>query len=305
MRIIRNIIIASFLSLYFTGYAQQDIMFTQYMFNGMAINPAYAGSHDALSLTALYRKQWVNIEGAPSSLTFSAHSPLPKERWGVGLLLSNDKIGINNVTNIMASGSYYIPVSEKGKLALGIQLGINSIRSDFSDLTVDDPNDEYLQVTDVTAMKPNIGAGLYYYTNAAYIGFSAPRLLQNNFENQGVVARKQQRHYFLTGGHIFTLSPNFKIKPNFMMKVVEGAPIELDLNANVLFIERLWLGLSWRSLDSFDAIIQFHVNEQLSIGYAYDFTTTELGNYTSGSHEIMINYLFKFDKYKVLTPRYF
>lgn len=286
--------------------AQQDVMYTQYMFNGLAINPAYAGSHDVVSTTALFRKQWLNVSGAPTSLSFTAHSPLPFKQMSAGILIVNDGIGINNETNVNLCGAYYIPVQgEKAKLSFGLQGGITALNSDFSTLSPDNLNDPKLGTSQISGVKPNVGAGVYYYSDKTYFGISLPRLLQNTFSNGNVTARKQSRHYFITGGHVIDIQPNYKLKPSFMIKAVSGAPVELDLNLNVLLMDRLWAGLSWRTFDSMDAIFQYNVNEKLSIGYAYDFTTTKLSQHTSGSHELMVNYLFKNDKHKVLTPRYF
>lgn len=289
----------------FAAQAQQDVMFTQYMFNGLALNPAYAGSHNALSATALIRKQWVGIDGAPFSQTLSVHSPFKDERMGVGFQVVNDKIGISKETNLYGAYSYWIPVGA-GRLSMGLQAGINLFGTDFSQLDLKHDSDIDFSQGNLSELKPNFGAGLYYYTERLYLGLSVPRLVENKFGDDAAGNTFQQaRHYFLTGGYVFDLGPNWKFKPNFLIKTVPGAPVELDLNANFLFIEKLWMGVSWRSFDSFDLLAQFFITDQLSLGYAYDITTTKLRGYTSGSHELMLNYVFKFSEDKMLTPRYF
>lgn len=293
-----------------SGYAQQDAMFTQYMFNGLVLNPAYAGSHEALSATALLRKQWVNVDGAPSTQTLSMHTPYEAKRMGFGLQLVHDKIGVSNETNIYGSYSYWVPMGN-GRLSMGLQAGVNMLRSEFDELVLINEGDPGFDDASFSAVKPNFGAGLYYYTDRFYVGLSAPRLLRNNYGqlpssvSTNDFSFRQERHYYLTAGYLFELSPNVKLKPSFLVKQVSNAPVEVDLNANVLFVDRLWLGVSLRSGDSFDFLAQFLVNNQLSIGYAYDLTTSSLKSQTSGSHEVMVNYLFSFGDKKILTPRYF
>ncbi len=287
-----------------TVSAQQQVMFTQYMFNGLAINPAYAGSHESLSLTALIREQWVGLDGAPSTQTFAAHTPLKNERVALGFMFLHDKIGITNQNGAYLSYAYRIPM-KNGKLSFGLQAGFNNYKATYSSLEFDD--DFAFSSNDVNKTLPNFGAGLYYYSDKFYAGFSVPQILKNELdEDNSDTDSKLIQHYFLTAGIVFDLSNALKLKPNVLMKVVEGAPVEWDINANLLIKEVLWLGLSWRSFDSFDALIQFQLTDQLQVGYAYDFaTTTDLRRVNSGSHEIMLNYRFNFSKSKLITPRLF
>jgi type IX secretion system PorP/SprF family membrane protein len=289
------------------SWAQQEAMFTQYMFNGLAINPAYAGSHESLSATLLFRDQWTGLPGAPSTQTFSVHSPIRNEKIALGLQFIHDKIAIFNQYGVNGSYAYRI-FTDKGTLSLGLQFGITSYNADLSSLTPPDPSDPVFQ-GDVNKVMPNFGAGIYYYTDRFYIGLSAPQLVTNSLSEDVIEIdgdARQDRHYFLTVGHMFELSHNVKLKPNILIKAVEGAPIQMDLNLNALFSDVLWLGVSWRSLSDFDALLALQLTDQLLLGYSYDFAhTTDLSRINSGSHELMLNYRFRYAKNKVITPRYF
>lgn len=285
-------------------FAQQQVMFTQYMFNGLAINPAYAGSHETLSLTALARIQWTSIDGAPRTQTFSAHSPIVNQRMALGGLILHDKIGVTDQTGAYLSYAYRIPVTEKGRLAFGIQAGFSFYKANFSQISSTDPA---FANSDVREMHPNVGAGVYYNTDRFYAGFSVPQLIQSEFDQDNADSdSKLVRHYFATAGYVFDLNSALKLKPNVLLKSVSGAPVELDINANLLIKEIVWVGLSWRSFDSFDALLQLQLTERLMFGYAYDFaTTTELSRVNGGSHELMLNYRVPLTKGKIITPRYF
>jgi len=290
--------------------AQQEAMFTQYMFNGLAINPAYAGSHQTLEFTALAREQWTGLEGAPSTQTFTAHSPLRNRSIGLGLSVIHDQIGITNQFGVYGAYSYRIQFHNRGVLSMGLQAGFTQYHEDLTELqgSIRDPNDPNFAQDEVSKFMPNFGAGLYYYTERYYAGLSSPHLVQNkldNLENSDEEAR-QRRHYFFATGYVFDLSRSVKFKPNLLVKVVEGAPVQADINLNFLFQEILWAGVSYRSFDSFDAIIQINLTEQFSIGYAYDFATSnDLRRLHSGSHELMLNYRLKPPRRRMLTPRYF
>lgn len=249
------------------------------------------------------REQWTGLDGAPKTQTFSVHSPLKKERFSLGLLFLHDNIGVTNQNGIYGSYAYRIPVSKKGKLAFGLQGGATFYNAQFSKISVTDP----VFISDVRLAQPNVGFGMYYNTDRFYAGISVPQLIQTTFSsNKSDSDSKLVQHYFASAGYVFDLSPSIKLKPNLLVKVVNGAPMQFDLNANALFRDVLWVGLSWRSFDSFDAILQLQVTDQLQIGYSYDFaTTTELARVNGGSHELMINYRFVFTKTRIVTPRYF
>lgn len=288
---------------------QQEAMYTQYMFNGLAINPAYAGLHQTLEFTALARQQWTGLEGAPSTQTFTAHSPLNNKRIGLGLSVIHDKIGVTSQFGAYAAYSYRIQFHNKGVLSMGLQAGFTQYQEDLTQLqgSIRNPNDPNFSQDEVSKFMPNFGAGLYYYTKRYYLGLSAPHLVQNKLDNLEISdsEAKQRRHYFFNAGYVFDLSQSVKFKPNFLIKVVEGAPLAVDINLNFLFQEVVWAGISYRSFDSFNAILQVNVSEQLSIGYAYDFaTTTDLKRLHSGSHELMLTYRLKAPRRETLLPKF-
>lgn len=287
-----------------TSYGQQQQLYTQYMFNQLSINPAYAGTDKAANVTFLTRHQWLGVEGAPSTQTLSMHAPFPKRKIGLGLQLINDRIGPINQFGLYGSYAYLVPMSI-GTLSAGIQAGFNFYREDLAGLRVTDPSDGALGDV-LSAFLPNVGAGLWFQADKWYVGASVPQILKGSVEGSGSgIASTQVPHWFVTGGYIFPLTADIKLKPNVLMKIVEGAPIQWDLNVNVLFQEVIWAGISWRSFDSFDFLVEAMLTPQLRLGYAYDLTTTALRTVTSGSHEIMLNYRLSFQKDRLLTPRYF
>ena len=283
---------------------QQQIMFTQYMFNGLALNPAYAGSHESLSMTALFREQWTGLDGAPATQTLSVHSPIKNQKMGLGLLLLHDKIGVTEQTGAFGSYAYHLPFTNGGKLAMGIQGGFTYFDARFSKVSASDPT---FANGDVIEWQPNVGGGVYYYTQRFYTGFSVPQLIESTFDKDNKDSDSRLlRHYFLTAGYVLDLNENLKLKPNALVKYVKGAPIEVDLNANLLIKEIVWVGFSWRSFDSVDAILQLQINNRLQLGYAYDFSTSnDIRRVNSGSHEFMLNFRIATTRDRVVTPRYF
>ena len=285
-------------------FAQQQVMFTQYMFNQLAINPAYAGSHRTISLTAMAREQWTGIDGAPSTQTLSFHSPISGQRVGVGVLFLHDKIGVTNQTGFYNSYSYRIPFENGGQLAFGIQGGFTTYNAQFSRVSDTDPT---FANGDFKETHPNFGAGLFYSTKEFYLGFSVPQLIQSTFDkNNPDSDSKIIRHYFLTTGYVFSLDRNLKLKPSLLVKAVNGAPVQFDVNVNLLMHEVAWVGLSWRSFDSIDAMLQLQLTKQLQFGYSYDFATTSaLSRLNGGSHELMLNYRALHKRSRTVPKRYF
>jgi type IX secretion system PorP/SprF family membrane protein len=285
--------------------AQQDPMFTQYMFNMLAVNPAYAGSHGVLNITGLYRNQWVGVEGAPSTQTLFAHSPFIKRNIGFGLTVVNDKIGPVHQTMLFADYSYTIKVTEKSKLAMGLKAGINMLKTYFNELDINQPNDQSF-VDESISPQPNFGFGLYYYSDRYYVGVSVPKLMKNKLEQNVDYSKVTlQQHFFIVGGYVFTINDKIKFKPTTLIKVTGGAPMSFDLTASLLYREKLWFGIGHRFGDSFGALVQFQVTPQLRLGYSFDQTLSKLSSYNSGSHEIMFSYDFVFKKDKIISPRYF
>ncbi|MEN7549385.1 type IX secretion system membrane protein PorP/SprF [Rapidithrix thailandica] len=288
------------------AFAQQEPMFTQYMFNGMAINPGYAGSHETISITALARKQWTGLEGAPNTQTFTAHMPL-KLNTAAGISFTRDEIGITTTNSISAAFAYKVPMG-LGKLSFGLQAGMRFYRDNFSKLNPKDKTDDVYTNGDVSKTLPDFGAGVYYYSDRFFLGISVPHLINQTIEtaDDAVSVSDMERHYVVYSGYVFDLSPSVKLKPHALLKVVEGAPVQMDINASVYLKEILGIGLSYRSLDSFAALLELQATPAFRLGYSYDFaTTTDLRTVQNGSHEIMLNYRFDLSKKIVLTPRYF
>lgn len=296
-------------SVHFTQVkGQQDPMISQYMFNGLFLNPAYAGSHKYFESTLLYRKQWVNFVGAPQSILAAVDGPLQNNKMGVGLILMNDKIGVTNQTDILANYSYNVKVGE-GKLAFGIKAGVSQFKASVTDLVYWDASDPVYVSNIQSKVIPRFGTGAYYYQDKWYAGVSVPTLLayEKGYKFSANIndASNLRRHLLITGGYVFTLNDNWKIKPSALIKYTHAAPIEVDINTNVLYKDMIWLGVSFRTGDSFVTMLEYQANDRFRIGYAHDFTITRIRNYSTGTHEIMVGYDFGKDFTKVKTPRYF
>lgn len=285
--------------------AQQQATYAQYMFNGMAINPAYAGSHGALSASLLTRFQNVGLDGAPNTQTFSAHSPLVNQRMSVGFMVVHDKIGVIGQTGINGVYAYRIPLRKEASLSFGLQAGIGMYNARYSQLDTYNQND-ILFAEDVRQTRPNFGAGVFYSSTNWYAGVSIPHMINNVFtRSTNFKTVKQSNPIILTGGYVFTINPMFKVKPNFLFKVVDDRPVELDLNAHMLFDEVLWVGMSYKFSNAFTMMTEIQLTDQLRFGYAYSVTTGPIRTAELGSHEILLNYRFQFNLKGVVTPRYF
>jgi type IX secretion system PorP/SprF family membrane protein len=296
------------------SFAQQDPQFTQYMYNMSVINPAYATADEGiLNLGGLYRTQWVGFEGAPKTATFFAHTPI-NNKMELGLSLTNDNIGnIINETNVYADYAYVLPVGLESKLSLGLKAGFTMFDANFNGFNLQSggPGTDIAFNENISRMFPNLGIGAFFFTDNYYIGLSAPNMLSTKHlesENGIKATGVESVHYFLTGGYVFDVNENLKLKPAFMAKGVSGAPIAMDVTANVLIQNRLEAGLGYRLGDALSALVNFKVTPQLRIGYAYDYTTSNLSNYNSGSHEIFILFdidLFGFKSGYDRSPRFF
>jgi len=288
------------------SWAQQNATFSQYMFNTLAINPAYAGSHDALSITALGRFQNVGLSGAPNTQTFSMHTPLINNRVGVGLLVIHDELSVIGQTGVQFSYAYRLPLKrDKATLSFGLQGGMSMYNAQYTKLELFNNGDPAFN-QDIRDSRPNIGAGVYYSNRTTYLGLSMPSMLNNVFERgKDFTTVYQNVPIILTGGHVFTLNRVLKLKPNFLFKMVDGQPVEFDINANMLFDEVLWFGLSYKSSKQVVMLTQFKINDQLQFGYSYTITAGPIRTVELGSHEVMLNYRFWFNKKGVVSPRYF
>jgi type IX secretion system PorP/SprF family membrane protein len=287
------------------SFAQQDAQYTQYMYNTVNVNPAYAGTRGALSIFALHRTQWVGLDGAPVTNTVSVNTPFNNSKLGLGVSIVNDEIGPSTNNSISADISYYIPVSESYRLSFGVKGTANIFNIDVTKLNPGDQNDPQFQNID-NEFSPNIGAGLYLHSHKAYLGFSIPDFIETNaYDDNDVAVYKEKINYYLIGGYVFDLSSSIKFKPTFMTKMTEGAPLQLDVSGNFMFNEKFTVGLAYRWSASLSAMVGFQISDGFYVGYAYDFETTELDNYNSGSHEIFLRYeIFKKNS-KMVTPRFF
>ncbi len=309
----RNIYYAVFVLVTFLisakTYAQQETMYTQFMSNVLSINPAYAGSKDMLSMTAVSRNQWVGIEGAPETQTFSIHSPFTKYHMGLGLSFMKDKVGPVSQSGASIDYSYTIDFNRRRYLAFGLKGGVNFYSAGLSDLKLIDEEDVVFQSDIVRRFLPNVGVGVYYYTDRFYAGLSVPKLIENVINTHegysSEYVNREELHLFFMSGYVFDINRILKFKPHFMVKFVQDAPISVDLSAQFLIYDHLWLGAMYRLGDSFGALVQFQISTQLKVGYSYDLSTNDLGSFNSGTHEIMISYDFNFGRGRVKSPRYF
>ena len=291
--------------------AQQDSQFTNYMYNTININPAYAGSRGVLSVFGLHRNQWVGLDGAPVTNTFSLNTPINNSNFGIGFSIVNDRIGPSDDNSISADVSYSVKTSETFKLSFGIKATANLLNVDFTKLNIYNPGDALAQYNVDNKFSPNVGAGVYFHSNKTYIGFSVPNFLEtkhfdkdeSSFSSESVASERM--HYYLIAGHVFDLSGNIKLKPAILTKMVQGAPLQVDLSANFLFNDKFTLGAAYRWDAAASLLAGFQVSNSWFIGYGYDMEVTKLANYNSGSHEIFLRYeLFKnYDK--VVSPRFF
>jgi type IX secretion system PorP/SprF family membrane protein len=285
------------------SYCQQDSQFTQYMYNTINVNPAYSGSRDVLSVFAMHRAQWVGLDGAPATNVISINSPLNGTNWGLGVSLVNDKLGATSENIISADLSYTIQTSDKWKLSFGIKATANLFNLDGTKLN---PLTSTANFQSYQTLTPNFGSGLYYHSEKAYIGFSIPNFIETNRNNDNEVAVLNERiNYYLIGGYVFDVAETIKFKPAFLTKIVDGAPLQIDVSGNFLFFDKLTLGASYRWSAAISAMAGFQVSDGLFIGYGYDRETTNLANFNQGSHELFIRYeLFKTNS-KITTPRFF
>lgn len=273
------------------GHAQQDPQFTQYMYNMSLINPAYAVDElGQLNTGLIYRNQWAGMEGAPETVSFFAHTPLT-DRLEVGVSVVHDEVGdILKENNVYADVAYVLPVSPSTKLSFGVKGGLTFFDADLTALSTTDPgHDPAMQ--NISEAFPNFGVGAYFFADNYYIGASAPNIFTSkHLENESGMAglAEENIHYFLTGGYVFDLNPSLKFKPAFMARGVEGAPLSVDVTANFLLNNKVEAGIGYRIGDAVSGLVNFRITPELRIGYAYDYTTSNLGRYNDGTHEIMV-----------------
>ena len=300
-----KILIFAFILSCYTSFAQQDAQYTQYMFNTINVNPAYAGSRGVMSFFLLHRTQWVGLDGAPVTNTFSLNTPINNSNIGLGLSFVNDKIGPTNDNTISVDVSYSLKASEDYKVSFGLKASGNVFNLDVNRLNPADANDPNLQNFN-SKFSPNFGAGVYLHSEKLYLGLSVPNFLQASKYNDNDVAVFQERmNFYVIGGYVFNLSPDIKFKPAFLTKMVTGSPLQVDASANFLFFDKLMLGGAYRWDAAVSALAGFQVTDGLFIGYSYDMETTRLRNYNSGSHEIFLRFELFYRVNKMVSPRFF
>lgn len=304
----RKMSIVLFMLLYGTTLlSQQDAQYTQYMYNTVSVNPAYAGSRGHISMAALHRSQWVGLDGAPTTQTFNVHSPIGYRGIGLGMSVVNDKIGPTSETNFDIDFSYTIWTSSEGRLSFGLKAGGNLLDVRFSELNqfTTDPN----LATDIdNRFSPNFGAGVYYHNEHFYAGLSVPRFLQtSHFDESSLSTAKEQMNFYFITGYVWDVNTFLKFKPTLLTKLVQGAPLQVDVSANFLMSDKFVLGAAYRWDAAVSGMAGFYVSEGFFAGIAYDREVTELGNaaFNNGSFEVILRYDFITTKGNLKSPRFF
>ncbi|TLX76226.1 type IX secretion system membrane protein PorP/SprF [Labilibacter sediminis] len=289
--------------------AQQESIYTQYMFNTVSVNPAYAGTRNAMNMLFLSRQQWVGLDGAPRTYNFTMHTPLNNYKMGVGFSIVSDKVGPVDNFYFNVNYAYRVNITDEMVLSMGVKGGIYNYTVGLNNLNKGSGFDPAADGSFEQKLQPNAGMGLYLYTNKWYAGFSIPKLIQTDLSGTQISASNLsslKRHYFLMAGYVHDLNEDFKLKPSFIYGVVEGAPTTAQLTGQVLYKDTYWLGASYRFGDAVSFLANVQLNKQLMVGYSYDYSVSNLGNYNHGSHEIIVSYDFDgFLKKKVISPRYF
>ena len=305
---VRWFLLICILAISITSKAQQEPMYSQYMFNMLNINPAYAGSRGLATSTALYRNQWVGIQGAPQTASFSFDAPIKEKKIGLGVQLYDDRLGIERSTGLKASYAFRIQLRESGTLSLGIQAGVLNYRANYSEVRTFQPNDPSFN-QNISGFLPSAAAGIYYNSDKFYVGISTPALLKTKIssDNNVDVTSVTQRdlHVYFTTGFVLPLSEDLMFKPSLLVKAVSGAPVQLDLNANIWIQNAIAFGFSYRTGDSYVGLVELQLSKQLRLGYAYDKTFSDLGNLNTGTHELMLRMEFGLTEKSVASPRYF
>ncbi|PKP17347.1 MAG: hypothetical protein CVU07_04340 [Bacteroidetes bacterium HGW-Bacteroidetes-23] len=297
-----------FIALMFTGFAalaQQDAQYTQYMYNTINVNPAYAGSRGVMSIFGLHRTQWVGLDGAPVTNAASINTPINNSNIGVGLSFVNDKIGPTNENAISADVSYTVQTSETFKLSFGVKGTANLFNLDVNKLNPQDAGDPQFQNLD-NKFTPNIGAGVYFHSDKMYVGLSVPNFFETKrYSDNDIAINAERMNFYLIAGYVFDLTYDLKFKPALLTKAVEGAPLQVDVSANFLYNDRFMLGAAWRWDAAVSAMAGFQVTDGLFIGYGYDHETTRLRRFNSGSHEIFLRFELFTKHNKIVSPRFF
>jgi type IX secretion system PorP/SprF family membrane protein len=288
------------------SYSQNNPQYTQYMYNTMSINPGYTGSLGTLDVVGIYRDQWVGIDGAPVSQNLGIHSPLRNEKLGLGLNVQNDKIGPANEFYADANFSYTLQMSATMKLGLGIKAGAKLFNVDFSKGTFEDPNNDPLNENVKNKLTTTLGAGAFLYSDNWYLGLSVPDFISNKYyDDVDQSVAKEEIQYYLIGGYVFDLSPQLRFKPTVLAKYLHGFPLVVDVSANFLIMDRFSVGASYRYDDSVSGLAGINFLQGFFVGYSYDYTLTDLSDYNSGTHEIILRFTLPQRNKRINSPRYF
>ena len=289
-------------------YGQQDPIFTQYMNNPVLINPAYAGSYGNLNFNGIFRKQWVGMEWQPTTTSFSITSPFLSYNVGIGLTFINDDLGPSlTQTGVYTDYSYHIDF-DNSRLSLGLKGGFNFYQKDLRFLDTDDGMGNDPAATKESKFLFNSGIGAYYFNEMYYVALSIPKFFRNslsNYENTYQAVGKEERHYYLTGGGVVTMSPILKFKPTFMLRIVNGAPSSFETSATLIVFQKVWAGFMYRFGDSFGIHARYEMNDAIQIGYSFDLNNSRLRLYNFGTHEIFLSYTLRKSGKRILSPRYF
>lgn len=303
-RLILTISMIVILSVLSEVSAQQRVQYTQYMFDGSIINPAYAGADEALSMTFIYRNQWTGVEGAPQSQTMSAHTLFKDKQVGVGLIFNNDQIGVHKMMNIGSNYAYHLKLSDKKVLSFGLKAGVNNQRADYASLSAQANNDPSISNATISETYFDLGAGLYFRSERFHLGYSIPEIIPKEINlNDSTTTQLSDLNQFVFSKLMIDLSQQVSLTPSFLLKYLNGVPLSYDINLNVTYREVITTGVSYRKRESFDFILRLQVTPQFQFGYAYDYPIENVSNLSNASHEIMARYLFKFKQANVASPR--
>lgn len=306
----KRILLITLLGIVFNSYSQQEALFTHYMYNTLAVNPAYAGSRDALTMTALGRFQWVGFKGAPTTQTFTAHAPLASNSFGIGVSFVNDNIGPTNTTSLYLDLAYRLKLDENSRLCFGLKGGMNNYAARLGSVQTQEMNDAAFSGTR-SGLLPNAGFGIYYQRPRFYMGASIPKVVENTFKSKdaasSVVLGTENRTYYLIAGTVFDLNPRVKLKPTVLGKLAEPGFVQGDVTAQLYFDDLFNIGVMYRTQDAVGVIAGINISEQLLFSYSFDFSTNNrTAKYNGGSHEILLRYDLIFNKEKrIKSPRYF
>ncbi|TKG96296.1 type IX secretion system membrane protein PorP/SprF [Puteibacter caeruleilacunae] len=305
----RFILVITMLLIATVGFGQQEPMYSQYSNSMLTVNPAYAGARGMLNLTTIRRDQWISLDGAPQTQAISIHSPFRHFSMGLGASFLTDNIGPIKQIGVYFDYSYKIDFTEGRTLSFGLKGGFNKYELNLTELKTTDPNDPVFSFNINTNILPNFGVGALYHTNRFYAGLAIPELLKNVINKAESTTTetlsKEEIHMYVMAGNVFDINPIMKLKPYFMARLAMNAPVSFDLSTQVIFYDTFWVGAMYRFGDALGALMQVKITDQITLGYAYDFTTTDLSRYNNGTHEILLSFDFDFGKGRIRSPRYF